>query len=119
MGPILKQGSPRNHPKSYRPASLTSHIIKVFERVIRTALVEYLSDNDLLPRDQHAYIKGRSTLSQLLNHIEDSTRNWEEGKATDTMYLDFAKAFDKVDRDILCYKLKALDVSGKLNIWIR
>ena len=99
--------------------SLTSHIIKVFERVIRTALVEYLSDNDLLPRDQHAYIKGRSTLSQLLNHIEDSIRNWEEGKATDTIYLDFAKAFDKVDHDILCHELKALGVSGKLGIWIR
>ena len=32
--PILKPGSPRNHPKSYRPVSLTSHIIKVFERII-------------------------------------------------------------------------------------
>ena len=117
--PILKPGSPRNHPKSYRPVSLTSPIIKVFEGVIRIALVKYLSDNDLLPRDQHAYIKGRSTLSQLLNHIEDSIRNWEEGKATDTIYLDFAKAFDKVDHDILCHKLKALGVSGKLGIWIR
>ena len=50
--PILKPGSQRNHPKSYRPVSLTSHIIKVFERVIRTALVKYLGDNDLLPGDQ-------------------------------------------------------------------
>ena len=54
-----------------------------------------------------------------MNHIEDSIRNWEEGKATDTIYLDFAKAFDKVDHDILCHKLKALGVSGKLGIWIR
>merc|ERR1712121_249911 len=119
MGPILKQGSQRNHPKSYRSVSLTSHIIKVFERVMQTALVEYLGDNDLLPRDQHAYIKGRSTLSQLLNYTEDSIRNWEEGKATDTIYLDFAKAFDKVDHDILCHKLKVLGISGKLGIWIR
>merc|ERR1712121_483943 len=117
--PILKSGSPRNHPKSYRPVSLTSHIIKVFERVIRTALVKYLEDNNLLPRDQHAYIRGRSTLSQLLNHVEDTIRNWEEGKATDTIYLDFAKAFDKVDHNTLCHKLKALGVSGKLGIWIR
>merc|ERR1711874_625611 len=55
--PILKPGSPRNHPKSYRPVSLTSHIIKVFERVIRTAIVKHLEDNNLLPEDQHAYIK--------------------------------------------------------------
>ena len=74
--PILKPGSQTNHP------------------------VKYLGYNNLLTGDQHAYIRGRSTLSQLLNHIEDAIRNWEEGKATDTIYLDFAKAFDKVDHDI-------------------
>ena len=61
--PILKTGSPRNHPKSYRPVSLTSHIIKVFERIIRTAIVKHLEDDNSLPEDQYAYIRGRSTLS--------------------------------------------------------
>merc|ERR1712033_124478 len=117
--PILKPGSPRNHPKSYRPVSLTSHIIKVFERIIRTAIVKHLEDNKKLPNNQHAYIKGRSTLSQLLNHVEEAIRNWEDGKATDTIYMDFAKAFDKVDHDILCHKLKALGITGKVGVWIK
>jgi len=117
--PILKTGSPRNHPKSYRPVSLTSHIIKVFERIVRTAIVNHLVDNDSLPEDQHAYIRGRSTHSQLLNHVEEAIRNWEEDKATDTIYLDFAKAFDKVDHDILCHKLKALGITGKVGVWIK
>merc|ERR1711895_319550 len=117
--PILKPGSPRNHPKSYRPMSLTSHIIKVFERIIRTAIVKHLEDYKLLPKNQHAYIKGRSTLSQLLNHVEEAIRNWENGKATDTIYLDFAKAFDKVDHDILCHKLRALGITGKVGVWIK
>merc|ERR1712002_68126 len=117
--PILKPGSPRNHRKSHRPVSLILHIIKVFERIIRTAIVKHLEDNDLLPENQHAYIRGRSTLSQLLNHVEEAIRNWEEGKATDTIYLDFAKAFDKVDHDILCHKLKALGITGKVGIWIK
>ena len=117
--PILKTGSPRNHPKSYRPVSLTSHIIKVFERIIRTAIVKHLEDNDSLPEDQHAYIRGRSTLSQLLNHVEEAIRNWEEDKATDTIYLDFAKAFDKVDHDIVCHKLRALGITGKVGVWIK
>merc|ERR1711909_145286 len=117
--PILKPGSPRNHPKSYRPVSLTSHIIKVFERIILTAIVKHLEDNSLLPEDQHAYIKGRSKLSQLLNHVEEAIRNWEDCKATDTIYLDFAKAFDKVDHDILCHKLRALGITGKVGVWIK
>ena len=73
----------------------------------------------MVPEDQHGFIKGKSTLSQLLNHIEESIRNWEDGKASDTIYLDFAKAFDKVDHDILCHKLKILGITGKLGIWIR
>ena len=68
--PILKPGAQRNHPKSYRPISLT-YIIKVFERI-----VGYLNKNNLIPEDQHGFIKGRSTLSQLLNHVEDSIRAW-------------------------------------------
>ncbi|CAL4160822.1 unnamed protein product, partial [Meganyctiphanes norvegica] len=65
------------------------------------------------------FISGRSTLSQLLNHIEEAIRAYEEGKATDTVYLDFAKAFDKVDHDILCHKLKKLGITGKVGIWIK
>merc|ERR1711874_99030 len=61
----------------------------------------------------------RSTLSQLLNHVEDSIRAWENGKVTDTVYLDFAKAFDKVDHDILCHKLENLGINGKVGIWVK
>ena len=64
-------------------------------------------------------MKGRSTLSQLLNHIEESIRAWEQGKVTDTVYLDFAKAFDKVDHNILCHKLKKLGIKGKLRVWTK
>ena len=55
----------------------------------------------------------------MVNHVEESIRNCEDRKATDTVYLDFAKAFDKVDHDILCHKIKALGITGKLGVWIR
>jgi len=38
----------------------------------------------------------------------------EQGKNVDVLYLDFTKAFDKVDRGILCHKLKQLGVSRKV-----
>ena len=117
--PIQKPNTQRCHPKSYRPVSLTSHIIKVFERVLRTAIVKHLEDNNMLPKNQHGFISGRSTLSQLLHQVEQMIREWEDGKATDTIYLDFAKAFDKVDHNILCHKLKKLGITGKVGIWIR
>ena len=35
------------------------------------------------------------------------------------IYLDFAKAFDKVDHNILLHKVKAIGIQGKLHIWIK
>ena len=51
--------------------------------------------------------------------MENSIRAWEKRKATNTIYLDFAKAFDKVDHDILCHKLRNLGIKGKVGIWIK
>ena len=81
--------------------------------------MKHLECNNLLPKKQHGFISHRSTLSQLLQQIEHMIRAWEENKATDTIYLDFAKAFDKVDHNILCHKLKRLGITGKIGIWIR
>ena len=35
------------------------------------------------------------------------------------IYLNFAKAFDKVDHNILLHKVKAIGIQGKLGIWIK
>ena len=91
----------------------------VLERAMRASIVKHLEENNLLPKNQHGFIAGRSTLSQLLHQIEQLIRAWEEGKTTDTIYLDFAKAFDKVDHNILCQKIKRLGITGKVGIWIR
>ena len=43
----------------------------------------------------------------------------EEGVRMDTVYLDFAKAFDKVDHEILMEKLAENKIKGKLGKWTR
>ena len=35
----------------------------------------------------------------------------------DMIYLDFSKAFDKVDHGILLHKLKDLGITGRLVVW--
>ena len=45
----LHKGGSRSVPKNYRPVALTSHIIKVFERVLRRALVSHIDTLGLLP----------------------------------------------------------------------
>ena len=44
--------------------------------------------------------------------------NLLEGHDTDVIYLDFAKAFDKVDYEILLKKLHSYGIRGKLLTWL-
>ena len=92
--PVHKGGS-RTIPKNYRPVALTSHIIKVFERVLRHALVTHLEGQGLLPEGQHGSRAMRSTLTQLLSHWDNILDGLEQGEGLDCVYLDFSKAFDK------------------------
>ena len=86
------------------------------ERVIRKNLVSFLEGN-LDPR-QHGLRAQRSTLSQLLQHQDYILKGLENGINVDCIYLDFAKAHDKVDHEILLHKLKKLGITGHLGRWI-
>ena len=52
--PIHKGGS-RGEPANYRPVALTSHIIKLFERVLRKHIVAYMEENALFNPGQHGF----------------------------------------------------------------
>ena len=115
--PIFKNGE-RSSPKNYRPISLISHLGKIFERLVVKNLTEYLNSLDLFNKQQHGFRSGRSCLSQLLEHHQKVLAGLEAGSSVDVVYLDFAKAFDKVDYSILLAKLNAIGISGKLLRWI-
>ena len=68
--PIHKGGS-KQKPEQYRPVSLTSHIIKVFERVIKKKIMAHLIENKMFNEGQHGFVPGSSTQTQLLSHFND------------------------------------------------
>ena len=116
--PIHKGGS-KQKPEQYRPVSLTSHVMKVFERVIKKRIMKHLIENQTLNDGQHGFVPGRSTQTQLLAHYNEIYEALMEGKRLDTIFLDFAKAFDKVDHEILLENFKKHKISGKIGKWIR
>ena len=90
--------------------ALTSQTCKVFEKVVRKYLVVFLETNMLFNHSQHGFCGKRSCLSQLLSHFNKVTALLDKGKRVDVVYLDFGKAFDKVDIGIVLRKLHALGV---------
>ena len=98
--------------------ALTSHLIKVFERVLRRELVTHIERLGLLPDGQHGSRAMRSTLTQLLSHWDSILDGLERGEGVDAVYLDFSKAFDKVETGVLLHKLRDSKVLGKVGCWL-
>ena len=116
--PIFKGGC-RTLPKDYRPVALTNHVTKVFERVMRKAIIEHLETNNLLNESQHGFRNFRSTITQLMRFYDSILSLLEKGQAVDAIYLDFSKAFDKVDHTILLKKLNSVNIKGRIRDWIK
>ena len=117
ISPIFKKGN-KTEPANYRPVSITSHLIKTFERVMRNKLVDYLEVNNFLPDNQHGFRKRRSCLTQLLEHVDTILKNLNNGQEVDVIYLDYSKAFDKVDHKVLLAKMRKYGIGGKVYTWI-
>ncbi|KAK3872353.1 hypothetical protein Pcinc_022570 [Petrolisthes cinctipes] len=115
--PVFKGGS-RDEAKNYRPIALTSHIIKVLEKIITKKITTYLEDSNKMNDGQHGFRRGRSCLSQLLAHYDRLITSLELNTMIDVVYLDFSKAFDKVDHGVLLHKLRNLGISGQLGLWV-
>ena len=115
--PVYK-GDSRAKPENYRPIALTSHVIKIFEKLIVRNITNFLETNNKMNENQHGFREGRSCLSQLLSHHEQIIAALENSKNIDVIYLDFSKAFDKVDHGVLLHKLRNLGVTGRLGVWI-
>ena len=65
--PIYKGGD-RMIASNYRPVTLTSHCIKMYEKIIVQKMTRYLEDNNLYNSGQHGFRGGRSCLTQLIDH---------------------------------------------------
>ena len=116
--PLHKKGL-KTKAENYRPISLTSHVIKIFERILRRKITDFLDNNGLINSGQHGFRKNRNCLTQLLDHLNYVMTNSIEDIRTDCIYIDYAKAFDKVDHHILISKLKYYTINGKYSKWIQ
>ena len=115
--PIFKKGL-KGDPGNYRPVSLTSIPCKIMEALMKDKMVDHLVHNQLIQNTQHGFMSKKSCLTNLLEFLEQITSETDDGKPIDIIYLDFAKAFDKVPKNRLLSKIKAHSISGRFLGWI-
>ena len=116
--PIYKKG-PKADAANYRPVSLTSVCCKLMESIIKDKITHHLESKDLLNPSQHGFRSGRSCCTNLIEFMDRVTAAADAGEPMDVVFLDFAKAFDKVPHKRLGEKLRAHGVGGDLWRWIQ
>ena len=115
--PLFKTGD-KTDTANYRPISVTCLLCKTMEHIIASNLCKHFNQNNIIYDLQHGFREKRSCETQLIQLVEDLARGMTSGKQSDPILLDFSKAFDKVNRLKLLYKLQLHGVQGKTLGWI-
>ena len=103
--------------KNYRPISLLCIVSKCLERCVVNHCYTLISPQ--LYHLQHGFLRGRSTVTQLLQVYHEVIEALAKGKEIDIAYLDFVKAFDKVPHCALLTKLSKFGISGQVINWFQ
>ena len=77
-------------------------------------MVEHLLKNDMIFPSQHGFMPNKSCKTNLLEFFETVTEAVDKGNPFDIVFLDFARAFDKVPIAPLLVKLQALGIESQL-----
>ena len=111
--PIFKKGS-KQDPRNYRPVSLTSCILKVFEKLLLDKMKDFISCENLMTPHQHGFCNSRSTLTNLLSFWHEVTNLADAHSQISIIYTDMSKAFYKIPHNYLIAKLDCYGFRGTI-----
>ena len=101
-----------------RPIALTPLPGKIIERFIHRQLILYLDKNNFLTQYQNGFRKNHSTIDTIFRYTTDLQQNKNDKYNTISLYIDFKKAFDTVNHNLLLIKLKKIGITDIALRWI-
>ena len=114
--PLFKKGK-MDDMDNYRPISILPTVSKLLERAVHTQFYQYLREHNILSPYQCGFRKCHSTEFAALSFADTVRRNMDQGMLTGAVFIDFRKAFDTVNHDLLIQKLSSLGVLDKELAW--
>lgn len=113
--PLHKSGD-KSDIQNYRPISIISAISKILEKIMFIFIQNKVQS--LLCPQQHGFTIKKSTISNLAEYVNFLSSNLANGGQIDSIYTDFAKAFDKVMHEIILKKLDQFPLNNCTKAWI-
>lgn len=112
---MLHKKGPYNDPSNYRGIALLNSLEKVFSQILLGRLYDWVEENDILPECQSGFRRDRSCADNvftLISAVQISLRL--KGRKVFAIFVDFKRAFDSVNHDLLWRKLYTTGVSCKI-----
>ena len=110
--PIFKRTGHKNDKANFRPISILPTLSKVCESVMHERLLTHCMRYNIISERQAAYLKGDSTMSQLLYIVHFIRSNWGTHNIVQGAFLDISAAFDKVWHKGLLAKLFQIGIDA-------
>ncbi len=120
INPIPKSGcQDARNPLSYRGISLAASMYKLYCYILNSRLSSWAESNNILVDEQNGFRKGRSTIDHLstITNVIESRKMLK--RSTYCAFIDFRKAYDYINRDLLWNKLIDIGVRGRMLTAIR
>ena len=102
--PLFKNGS-REDTSNYAPISVLPVLSKILERHLATSLCKYLQSYDLLYNLRSAFRPNHSMETALMKLTDELLFNMDNNMITGLAFVDFKKAFDVINHELLPKKL--------------
>ena len=114
INPIPKSDGYSTDPLKYRGLSLQSCVYKIFSVILNRRVMAYLENSHNLEEEQNGFRRNRSCLHHIFV-LQCLIRNkCETGNKILSCFVDFHKAFDSINRDLLFHQLSETGVTGPI-----
>ena len=114
--PIPKGGN-QTQVQNYRPISLLPLPGKLLEKLMHKHLMEFIEGESLITCYQHGFRKGHSCVHSVTQLTDYVAKKMDAGLPTLAAFVDFRKAFDCVQHQILLGKLARLGIHESVVRW--
>ena len=109
--PLHKSGN-KADVKNKRPISVLNIFSKILEKCLVTRLTHYLECHNILGQNQHGFRRSHSTETAIIQFLNSIYNQLETNNFVLAVYIDFSKAFDCLEHDILISKLDNIGIRG-------
>lgn len=115
----LHKGGSSNDLNNFRPISILPVLSKLFEKHAHESLMNFLEKYKLLHNTQSGFRPNHSCETALIHMVEKWLKALDKGDLVGVILVDFRKAFDLVDHNILLRKMELYKLNQNTLKWFR